>query len=418
MLRIKKMFAVVPASILVFFITCSNTVVEESLNGHWEGEMICNGRSLEIRFNISHDKFHYDIPGLGFYGQPVNSFDITEKNFTFTISGKEQLTVKGSIKNNELTAVIEDIEEVSLKMKRTSKDPVFFTEEELSYVSEDAKIFGTLIKPNGPGPFPIIVFVHGSGKMTRETMRSRAYMFVENGSAAFIFDRRGKGKSAGDTSRILPISIMAGDVINAVKFLKDSSGIDNGKIGLYGLSQGGWVAPYAASICEDIDFIITISAPGITPDEQNTYVVNNIVQKQIKKVYKTSEWGKYLSPEEMNSLDSIKYDNFRSEYGETEVVKGFSWFNPIPVWQKINIPVLAIWGGADDIVPPVVSMNCIKNALMNNANCTYKIFEGANHIIKLPEEKDKFAGKWEIVAPGSDEFVLDWFKNKILTDKK
>lgn len=415
MLRIKKMFAAVPASILVFFITCSNTVIEESLNGHWEGKMICNGSSLAIRFNISQDKFLYDIPGLGLYGQPVNSFDITGKNFTFTISGKENITVNGSIRNNELTAGIEDIEDVSLKMERTSKESVFFSEEELSYVSEGAIISGTLIKPNGPGPYPVIVFVHGSGKMTRETMRSRAYMFVESGSAAFIFDRRGKGKSEGDTSRILPISVMAADVINAVKFIKDRPDIDNGKIGLYGLSQGGWVAPYAASMCEDIKFLITISAPGITPDEQDSYVINNIVKKQLRKIYEKNEWGKFIDQDKLYNSEKQKNKDI---YGDTETVPGLSWFDPIPVWQKINIPVLAVWGAADDIVPPVESMENIKNALINNKESTFRIFEGANHTIKLPEEKDKFAGKWEVVAPGSNEFILDWFNSRVLTNKE
>jgi dienelactone hydrolase len=415
MLRIKKFLAVVPASILVFFVTCSNTVIEESLNGHWEGEMKCNGRSLAIRFNISADKFLFDIPGLGFFGQPVNNWDVTGNDFIFKVSGKEEITVNGTIRTNELNATIDDVENVSIKMQRTSKEPLFFIEEELKYNSDGAKISGTLIKPNGPGPFPVIIFVHGSGKMTRETMRSGANMFVESGSAAFIFDRRGKGESEGDTSRILPIALMAGDVLNAVKFLKDRVEIDNEKIGLYGLSQGGWVVPYAASICDDIDFLITISAPGITPDEQDAYVIYSIVQKQINKVHEKNEWGKYYDQTDIHSKKNYK-DNI--DYGETEVVKGFSWFNPIPVWQKINIPVLAVWGADDDIVPPVESIENIKNALINNKECTFKIFEGANHTLRLLAEKDKFAGKWEIVAPGSNEFILDWFKSRVFLNKK
>lgn len=417
-MRLKKLIAVVPVSILVFCVTCSNTIVDQSLKGHWEGEMVCNGRSLAIRFNVSAEKFLYDIPGLGLFGQPVSTHDITGTNFTFTIAGKEEITAKGTINNDELSADIDGTEDISIKMDRTSNVPVFFSEEELSYTSDGTKISGTLIRPNGPGPFPLIVFVHGSGKMTRETMRSVANMFVESGSAAFIFDRRGKGKSDGDTARILPISVMAGDVINAVDFLKNIKDIDSGKIGLYGLSQGGWVVPYAASLCPDVDFLITVSAPGITPDEQNSFVVNNIVQKQIRKVYEKNEWGKYLSPADINGLDSINNVKSKSEYGETEVVKGFSWFDPIPAWKKINIPVLAVWGSADDIVPPVESMNNIRNALGNNKNCTFRIFEGANHIMKMPEVKDKFAGKWEMIAPGSGEFILEWFRNIVLTRKK
>ena len=398
------------------FFTCSNKYENTALNGHWEGKVSSMGRSLGIVFDISRDKFLYDIPELGLFGERVSKWESKGNDVEFEIEGRENIQVSGTLINNSIKAEVESDEKILLSLERTSGVPVFYEEEEITYKSDDAVISGTLIKPLGPLPHAVIVFVHGSGKMTRETMRSRAYMFVQNGSAALIFDRRGKGSSEGDTSRILPVSVMTDDVIAAVNFLKSRKDVDKEKIGLYGLSQGGWVIPNAASMCSDVKFIIAVSAPGITPDEQNEFVVDNMVNKYVSKFIYKDKW----TGESDSTLDN--YMKKEADYRETakkdspEVVPGFSWFNPIPAWERVSVPVLAIWGGSDEIVPADVSYKNIQDALVKsgNNNFTLKSFEGANHVIKLPGNEDKFAGKWEITAPGSNEFIIKWFKSTIL----
>lgn len=398
--------------LLVWLCSCSGSK-DVSLTGHWEGKMISGGKSLDISFDISKDRFLFDIPELGLFGVPAENWKVDGEDLTIDIQGKENILVEGSVSGNSITAGIDGNEDINIELSKRSDVPVFYEEEDLTYLSSGVSLSGTLIKPHVPGPYPVIIYVHGSGKMTRETMRSRAYMLVKEGFAAFIFDRRGKGKSEGDTSRILPISVMTNDVISSVELLRNRNDIDKNRIGIYGLSQGAWVAPNAASLCKDISFIITISAPGITPDEQNEFVVNNIVSKYIYRSFEGNNWtGREFADSIFQKEDVINKMNGKNN---TEVVPGFSRFDPLPAWQMITVPVLALWGENDRIVPPVKSMENIRKALLDGGNKAYtlKIFEGADHSLKLESEEDKFSGKWSITAPGSNEYLIEWLKKTV-----
>lgn len=95
---------------------------------------------------------------------------------------------------------------------------------------------------------------------------------------------------------------------------------------------------------------------------------------------------------------------------EKEVVPGFSFFDPVPVWGKIKVPVLALWGEKDILVPAGESKIIIEKALINadNKDFTLKIFENSNHALKLVGTENKFSDKWEIVAPGGNELIINW----------
>jgi hypothetical protein len=54
----------------------------------------------------------------------------------------------------------------------------------------------------------------------------------------------------------------------AVEYLKSRSEIDKHRIGVWGLSRGGWLGPLAASRSKDISFVIAVSGPGVSPGEQ------------------------------------------------------------------------------------------------------------------------------------------------------
>ncbi len=398
------------------FLTCS-TPVKENFNGHWEGSIISAGKSISIVMDISKDKLVFDIPEMGLFAEPVLNLEISGNELEFEIEGKETISISGKISGDRMDASIDGMKDLEITLNRSAKEPVFYEQTELTYESRGAKISGTLIKPKTTAPFPVIMFVHGSGKMTRETMRSRAYLFVKNGIAAFIFDRRGKGKSEGDTSRILPIAVMTSDVIAGVQMLKTRSDINKDQIGLYGLSQGAWVVPNAASLCKDVKFLITISAPGITPDQQNDFVVNNIVEKYANKYKKEVK----IPNHEKVMIDSLapkfRYEKPVSSTDSVEIVPGFSSFDPIPVWEKIDVPVLAVWGAEDEIVPAEQSKLVIENALLKagNKNYSMKIFEGADHSLRLADKNSRFAGAWPLTAAGSNEFLIEWVK-KIIQD--
>ncbi|HSR47637.1 MAG TPA: acyl-CoA thioester hydrolase/BAAT C-terminal domain-containing protein, partial [Anaerolineales bacterium] len=61
--------------------------------------------------------------------------------------------------------------------------------------------------------------------------------------------------------------------IAAVKYLQSRHDINPGAVGLWGISQGGWVCLMAAATYDGVAFIISVSGPGVTPAEQEVYRV-------------------------------------------------------------------------------------------------------------------------------------------------
>lgn len=127
------------------------------------------------------------------------------------------------------------------------------SESDISFSSGDQAIIGTLAMPEGEGPFPVVLLLHGFTGMrhelpvvgTEDTMFSRAARwFGERGVASLRIDFRGSGDSEGaweDTT----FSGQIADAVAALDYLEMLEGIDSGRISVLGLSQGGLVGAAA-----------------------------------------------------------------------------------------------------------------------------------------------------------------------------
>ena len=128
------------------------------------------------------------------------------------------------------------------------------SESDISFSNAAQTIVGTLAMPEGEGPFPVALLLHGfTGTRhelpvlgTEDTMFSRAARWLgERGVASLRIDFRGSGESEGaweDTTFSGQIS----DAIAALDYLETLEGVDSGKMSILGLSQGGLVAAAAA----------------------------------------------------------------------------------------------------------------------------------------------------------------------------
>ncbi|MEO8684289.1 MAG: alpha/beta hydrolase [Devosia sp.] len=130
----------------------------------------------------------------------------------------------------------------------------------------DVRLEIVAAKPQGVGPFPALVFNHGStGRGQNRSLYSRtvapaivANYFVERGWMALFPQRRGRGKSGGAYGEGLASDgsgyscdveiAVAGferaveDVDAVVKHLRDRSDVDQGKLVIGGVSRGGILA--------------------------------------------------------------------------------------------------------------------------------------------------------------------------------
>ena len=129
---------------------------------------------------------------------------------------------------------------------------------DVTFESQGDTLAGTIWMPAGEGLFPAMVVVHGSGRATRIAERNAARHFSSMGVAVLSYDKRGVGASGGtyvgrnNTSRE-NLELLSDDVVAAVKKMRSTTKIDPDKIGLWGVSQAGWIIPLAVSKISTID---------------------------------------------------------------------------------------------------------------------------------------------------------------------
>lgn len=118
-----------------------------------------------------------------------------------------------------------------------AEDIVFFK-------SGEIELRGKLVAPQGSGPYPAVVLVHGSEAYSAVDYYFEPYLYAAHGIAAFVFDKRGTGGSEGEY--LQNFDVLSDDVVAAVDWLRLQERIDGARIHLAGFSQGGWIAPLAA----------------------------------------------------------------------------------------------------------------------------------------------------------------------------
>lgn len=276
-----------------------------------------------------------------------------------------------------------------------------FVEEPLKFAAEHATLNGTLIKPPGPGPFPGIVMLGGSGWSTRDSVGALGRMFAGMGVATLIYDKRGYGASTGDQT--VPFERTARDAVAAVQSLRRRPEIRDDEVGVFGVSRGGWFAPLSASLSKDIAFLIMFVAPAISPAEQETTRRLNVLRAEgasesdveqaadyvarIWRYARTGEdWEGYVAAragvEERGWLNILGGSGERNRESDDWRWAAMNMhYNPIPALEKVNCPVLAMFGERDRNVTPAQNLEPMKAALerAGNRDVTLFVVPEGNH---------------------------------------
>jgi len=105
---------------------------------------------------------------------------------------------------------------------------------------------GTLTLPDGPGPHPAVLLLHGSGPLDRDANTRRVHMelgaplaaaLAEKGIASLRYDRRGVGATPGNW-RATGFTDNRQDAVAALRALSNHSDIRADAIGVVGHSEG------------------------------------------------------------------------------------------------------------------------------------------------------------------------------------
>ena len=134
--------------------------------------------------------------------------------------------------------------EVSVGGKRWA--PIAFRETPATFDSVGTKMTGVLIEPPGAPDArrPLVVMVHGSER-TSPIGGVYGYAMAAQGISVFVYDKRGTGESEGEYTQ--NFELLAEDAAQALDQALSMTAGRHGRAGFFGGSQGGWVAPLAAT---------------------------------------------------------------------------------------------------------------------------------------------------------------------------
>jgi pimeloyl-ACP methyl ester carboxylesterase len=283
-----------------------------------------------------------------------------------------------------------------------------FRETEVTFRNGPVTLAGTLTLPLTKPPHPAVVFLHGGGAQTRNFLWLPAF-FASHGVAVLAFDKRGSGASTGDW-RPANARDLAGDGLAGVELLRNTPGIDKRRIGLYGSSNGGWVAPLAATIApEKIAFVIARSASGLPERRNIIYEIESdllghgmaadvpkmkaLHEQDIALLKDPSHWNDVRGAIERASTEPwFQYsrlphplmelnDANRARIDEWLAEQRAAWLEPPEVWKRVRCPVLVQNGDADESVSGVESVRIIRGALRGNRRATVVLYPNGTHAI-------------------------------------
>jgi uncharacterized protein len=134
---------------------------------------------------------------------------------------------------------------------------------------------GILTQPSIKGPHPAVVLLHGSDRSGKDDPYyvDHAENLIQSGFAVLRYDGPGWGGQSSDSPGFETLEYRTEEAIAVVKYLQARSDIQSNAVGLWGISQGGWICQMAAAAYEGVAFIIPTSGPGVTPAEQEVYRV-------------------------------------------------------------------------------------------------------------------------------------------------
>ncbi|MDF2986616.1 MAG: putative hydrolase [Eubacterium sp.] len=282
---------------------------------------------------------------------------------------------------------VEKSDKTSAAPKYTSANK--YTETEVTFGNGIWKLSGTLTLPEGSGPFPVVILVHGAGPNDRnettgylKPFRDLAYGLAARNIAVLRYDKRTLVHSTkiNLVGNITLNEEVEQDVYEAAGYLKTVDKIDKSNIIVLGHGLGGYALPqilttgsenFKAGIIMsgssrpqyDIipEYLEYLSQKGMASKRQLEYVKSQV------SILKSENFN-FRNPPEEYTLGNEYYYNYMKNYDVLGLAK------------KLEKPVLVMQGERDFQVNPAVDFVNWESAFEKNNRAEFKLYTKLNYL--------------------------------------
>jgi pimeloyl-ACP methyl ester carboxylesterase len=459
------------AAALFLFAVYAHAQQPVQIAGIWQGALeLPTGARLRLVVKLREEggalTGTMDSVDQGARDLPIDSVQLENRRLLFTMSAiggryEGELAASG----DELVGTwSQGVNSLPLTLRRDSNLPVVarpqeptrplpYREEEVAYDSAPGvRLAATLTLPQGVGPFPAVVLITGSGPQDRdEAIAGHRPFYVladaltRRGIAVLRADDRGVGGSTGSVAGATTTEDFATDALAGVRFLAARPDVRDDAIGLLGHSEGGIVAPLAATRAvpeaRAIDFLVLLAGPGVPLGDilaaQQSLILGvqgapaamidenaRVLERLIAITLEEPDRERAAAAMRTVLTDSIAAlpESVRpgaSTQVEAQVQQMSSawmrWmlaYDPLPALRSLEIPVLALFGERDLQVPPAQSKAPLEAALQAAGHPASRVVElpRLNHLFQAAATgaPTEYAAIEETMNAAALELIGSW----------
>ena len=402
------------------------------VTGSWTGTMTRDGDRLSVRFDFidSPRRGTFSAPDLGAIDIPLQRVRLGDSLHWELVGDSTTTVFDGAINNDTIDGSFsEDGRNGAFTLQRVAaSDEAPYEKRDVTFDNGAVRLAGTLFVPRSPGKHTAFICVHGSGDEGRWACAYLADYAARHGVAVLTYDKRGVGASGGNW-RTSTMDDLAGDARAGIALLAGVPQVDRRRIGVFGHSQGGEIAPAIAVGDPLVSFVIDADGPIGPQYFQDLYRVDNILARRYSGV--PLERAEALYREFVDvARTGAPHDRLRADMraagnapwlADLAVPDDDAWvwswyassgnYDNRRSWARVRVPVLIVFGSDDALVPvqPSVEQTVAILKSNGNANVTVRVFPGADHTLHVPP---RTPGGWPHLAAGYPD-VLTTFISQL-----
>lgn len=291
-------------------------------------------------------------------------------------------------------------EPAEVRLERVNNNPPI-NERSVEIDGPAGKLSAAVILPDGPGPHPGVVFLHGAGPQPKDASRFAAHSLARLGIASAIYDKRGVGRSQGAWSDAT-FEDLADDGVAVAKHLLAYT--DVADVGFFGHSQGGWIGPLAAVRGGDAAFVLSSAGPAVPPAREAHWDFvrklrdRGVAAGEIQSARRAIDlWHTGVRTGKWQPLDTA-ITSIRSQpwFHPTGIAffaqrppeefarsyRAYMDYDPIPTLRRLTVPLLSILAPEDESIDTEETAQILQALIEEGADIRLKRYPGYDHSLR------------------------------------